>query len=188
MMKRCALVAAIVAGCGGAPKPAAAPAPAPAPAAAPASASPLTIAELCFYEGDEEGMALHADGRFEVKATHSEAGQPAQETWLPVARLSADGTLAKPDGGVVGKLGTDGTFTSADGQHVAPFRIDGETLVIGDKHVTFDAQGVLQGGDPASHLRVTGLTDVGSRRAALLLLAVVLADAHAAAAAAPAAP
>lgn len=188
MMKRCALIAAVVAGCGGAPKPPAPVAPLAASAPVPAAAPLLTIAELGFYEGDVEGMALHADGRFEVKATHSEAGQPTQEAWIPVGRLSADGSLAKPDGSVVGKLAADGTFTSADGKHVAPFRLDGETLVIGDKHVSFDAQGVLQGGDPASHLHVTGLTDEGSRRAALLLLAVVLADAHAGAVPAPAAP
>lgn len=191
-MIKSAIVVALLAACGGhAPSPAA-PAPAgpaspaeAAPAAAVTPSTPLTIAELGFYDGDDKGMMLHADGRFEIKAKHTEAGKPTEETWISVGRLGADGSLARPDGTVVGKLAADGRFVAADGR-VAPFSLDGETLVIGAKHVTLDAQGQLVGGEPGSHVHVTGLSDVGSRRAALLLLAIALADAHAGAVPAPA--
>lgn len=169
MVKR-VIVTIAMAACGGSAPPPAAPAPT-APVAAPntAGATSLTITELKFYDGDQLGVQLHANGKLEVKMARAEKGKPAQESWIALAQLSPDGKVTH-DGQAIGELQPDGTFI-ADGKP-QPFKLDGDALVVGDKRITLDEHGVLQGGT-SGHMRVEGLTDAGSRRTALFVLALL---------------
>src|SRR5512141_509792 len=89
------VVAITLAACGGGNKqPATQTTAAPVVAASPGA---LEIAELKFYEGDDLGMQLHANGHLEVKMMHAEAGKPAQPSWHEVGALAADGTVSGPD-------------------------------------------------------------------------------------------
>jgi hypothetical protein len=145
--------------------------PAPTTTTPPAPAStPFTIVELKVLDGDDPGFMLHADGRIEMNHRAHKGDAP---TWTTVGKLTADGKLVKEDGTEVGALQPDGTFKLAKGE--APFKFDGEVLVSGDKRITVDDKGVIQGGNPGFALHVEGATDAGSRRAALLLLAIATA-------------
>jgi hypothetical protein len=141
----------------------------PAPTPTPATTAPFTIVELKILNGNEPGFALHADGRIEVNRSKHKGDAPA---WMPVGKMTADGNLAKPDGTELGALQADGTFKLVTGQQV-PFKFDGDVLVVGDKRISIDAKGMIQGGEPGFDLHVEGATDAGSRRAALLLLALL---------------
>jgi hypothetical protein len=145
--------------------------PAPTTTPPPAPSAPFTLVELKLFDGDDPGLMLHADGRIEMNHRAHKGDAPA---WTPVGKLTADGKLAKPDGTEVGALQPDGTFKSTTGE-AAPFRFDGEVLVAGDKRISIDDRGVIQGGNPGFQLHVEGVTDAGSRRAALLLLALATA-------------
>ena len=142
----------------------------PAPAAA-SSGGLLGLAELKFYEGDEVGMKLHADGSIEIKNKHWKQGEPMKEEWQTLGSLSSDGKLTH-DGKVVGQLDADGSFKGPNGE-LAPFKIDGETLVAGDKKVTIGEQGYFDGINEGFKLRVDGAKDASTRRTALLLVALI---------------
>jgi hypothetical protein len=143
----------------------------PASAAAPV----LTLSELAFAEGDDVGIKLHADGVVEAKSMHSEGGKPATASWKTFVTLTSDGKVMH-DGKVGGQLKADGSFELPDGSK-APFKIDGTALVAGDKKITIDDKGVVQGTNAgAKQLHVTGLTDDGSRRAALLIMGIMFAS------------
>ena len=174
------VVAFALAACGGGNKQAAtetAPAPvAAAPAAPAAAAGSVEVGELKFFEGDEMGMQLHANGHLEVKMTHSEPGKPTQETWRDVAAIATDGTISGPDGQKHAEIKPDGSLVSPDGQ-AAPFHLDGEALVIADKKITIDDKGILQGGnDMGKPVRIEGATTPGLKRTALVVLALVMAS------------
>ena len=159
----CALAA-----CGGAK--AALQAPATAPAATRRAAT-LTLVELKFYDGDDLGATLGADGTLQIKRHHHKDGA-STESWSALVTLAGDGSLTR-DGKPVGRLKPDGGFERADGSSAA-FRIEGTTLTFGDRHVVIGDDGAFAGLNPGSRtLRVEGLTDDGSRRAALLVFAVV---------------
>ncbi|MDB4957485.1 MAG: hypothetical protein JWO36_5054 [Myxococcales bacterium] len=145
----------------------------------PAAKSLLTIGELAFANGDDVGVKLHPDGNVEGKAMHSQGGKPAVEEWKTFAQLARDGRVMH-DGKAAGQLKADGSFVMADGQ-VAPFKIEGTTLTLGDKRVSIDDKGIIQGTNAnAPQMRVTGLTDDGSRRAALLIIGLMFgAEGHA---------
>jgi len=130
--------------------------------------APLTIVELKILDGDEPGLLLHANGNVEMNRRGHKGDPP---TWTPMAKLSADGKMAKTDGTDVGALQADGTFKLANGE-TAPFKLDGDVLVAGDKRISIDDKGVLQGGNPGFQIHVEGATDAGSRRAALLIFAI----------------
>lgn len=165
----------VLIGCGGS-KPTATTAPATTAATtAPQAAAPsavLTIVELAFYDGDDLGMKLAADGTVTAKATRNEAGKPESVTWRPVVKLASDGTVTAHDQ-LIGQLKPDGTFEKAGGG-AAPFHLEGTALVAGDRRITIDDKGtlvgVMQRERPA---RVEGAKDDGSRRTALLLLGVL---------------
>jgi len=142
--------------------------PAPIATPPPAPAAPFTLVEIKLFDGDDPGFMLHADGRIEMNHRAHKGDAPAWET---VGKLTADGKLAKADGTAVGALQPDGTFKSATGE-AAPFKFDRDVLVVGDKRISIDDRGVVQGGNPGFSLHVEGTTDAGSRRAALLLLAL----------------
>ena len=132
----------------------------------------LGIAELKFYEGDEVGMKLHADGSIEIKNKSWKQGEPMKEEWKQLGSLSSDGKLSH-DGQVVGQLDADGSFKAASGE-AAPFKLDGETLVFGDRHVTIGDHGVFEGtNDSGKPLRVDGATDASTKRTALLLIGLI---------------
>jgi hypothetical protein len=132
----------------------------------------IALKELSFYEGNDLGMKLHADGMVEVKGKHSASGQPTTETWQHIAQLTTDGKVLH-DGVVGGQLKADGTFEMSNGKPAA-FHIEGAALVIGDKKVTIDDKGQLQGGNAdAKPMRVDGVTDDASRRTALLMLGLM---------------
>jgi hypothetical protein len=167
-MKLVIAFALALAACGGSPPPAPA-APAAAPPPAPPPMTGIALAELKFYVGDIPRLALHADGRLEqnMRATKS-----AKDSWVVVATVTADGKLAH-DGQPIGELRPDGTFVTADGK-VQPFKLDGDALIVGERRLTVDEAGNLQGGDPkAEKLRIEGASDAGARRSALLLLAII---------------
>jgi hypothetical protein len=177
MHKLLSMVAVIgLAACGGGNKPVAT-STTPAPEATTAPAGGIELAELKFYEGDDLGMQLHADGHLQVKVSHSEEGKPAEEKWMDVGVIGADGSVSDAEGTKHGTIGADGSFKSPDGQ-AAPFHLEGETLVIGDKKLTIDDQGILQGGnnDTGKPMRVEGATTAGRKRTALVLLAILLAS------------
>jgi hypothetical protein len=131
----------------------------------------LGLAELKFYEGDEVGMKVHADGTIEIKNKSWKQGEPAKEEWQQLGTLTSDGKLTH-DGQVVGQLDADGSFKGADGQ-VAPFKLDGETLVAGDKKISIGDKGEFQGINEGFALRVDGATDASTKRTALLLLGLI---------------
>ena len=176
MHKLLSMVAVIgLAACGGGNKPAAT-ATTPAPETTTAPASGIELAELKFYEGDDLGMQLHADGHLQVKVSHSEQGKPAEEKWMDVGVIDADGSVSDAEGKKHGTIGADGSFKSPEGQ-TAPFHVEGETLVVGDKKITIDDKGILQGGnDMGKPMRIEGATTPGLKRTALVLLAILMAS------------
>jgi hypothetical protein len=176
MHKLLSLVAVIaLAACGGGNKPAATTA-TPAPEATAPKAGGLELAELKFYEGDDLGMQLHADGHLQVKMSHSTDGKPAEEKWMDVGVIGADGSVSDTEGKKHGTIEADGSFKGPDGQ-TAPFHIEGETLVVGDKKITIDDKGILQGGnDMGKPMRIEGATTPGLKRTALVLLAILMAS------------
>lgn len=176
MTKILSLAAALaLAACGGGTaKPATTTATTEPEAAQAAPAGSFELGELKFYEGDDLGLQLHANGHVEVKLTHSEAGKPAEETWTDVGSFAADGTISSADGAKHGKANPDGTFVGAQGQ-TAPFHLEGEALVVADTKITIDDKGIVQGGnDGGKQLRIEGATTPGLKRTALVVLAVML--------------
>jgi hypothetical protein len=153
--------------CGSSPKPR------PTPPAPTATAGIVELAELTFYEGDEAGLKVHADGRIETKFTRSVSGQPPETGWRNVAVLASDGTLTVK-GTVAARIKSDGTAASATGT-MLPFNLDGDALVVDSKRVTIDEKGAVQGANPmARSLRVEGASTPGLRRTALIVLAVAM--------------
>lgn len=138
----------------------------PAPAAAAATRPPtVELAELKFYAGGDLGMQLHADGHLVVKA---------QAQWVDIGSLAADGTIRAPDGTPRGHITRDGSLVGPSGRPAA-FHLEGTTLVVGDKKLTIDDRGILQGGNLLQgQMRVEGATTPGLRRTALVLLASLM--------------
>ena len=185
MHKLAWLTIVLLAACGGSSSKPATTASTTAPSTtemAPGHAPVVELAALSFYEGDELGMKLQPDGHLQVKQKSSEAGKPVTEKWLDVASLAADGTLTTEGGKVNGALHADGSFVTADGKTL-PFKLEGDTLIAKDQHITVDAKGMLQGGNPMPKpMRVDGASTPGLRRTALLVLALIMTgDAHPAA-------
>jgi hypothetical protein len=178
MHKLLSMVAVIgLAACGGGNKPAATSTTTPAPETTTAQAGGIELGELKFYEGDDLGMQLHANGHLEVKVSHSEEGKPAEEKWMDVGVIGADGSVSDSEGNKHGTIDADGSFKSPDGQ-TAPFHLEGETLVVGDKKITIDDKGILQGGNDSAGkpMRIEGATTPGRKRTALVLLALLMAS------------
>lgn len=171
-MKKLLFVAALAA-CGGGHKPAPAE-PTPTPSAAPAPTGPWELGELKFYQGDELGMQLHANGHLEVKLVHGEPGKPPEERWQDVGAVSPDGTVTAIDGKKHAEIKPDGSVVTQDGT-TAPFHLEGETLVVSDKKITIDDKGILQGGnDMGKPMRIEGATTPGLKRTALVVLALIM--------------
>jgi len=143
------------AACGGGSKTGAAPEP-PKPVAT--STARLELAEITISEGSQ-GLHVHTDGSVEVVDGDQRK---------PLGTLTADGKFTLPDG-VSAQLQDDGTFVSADGP--APFRLEDETLVVGETRLTIDANNTLQGGKgDLSTVKITGVTNRGTRRTALIMI------------------
>lgn len=148
----------------------------------------FAFAEMKFFLGEDLGLQLHADGGMEENS--AEPGKPPQ--WMSMGKLTTDGRLLAPTGAELGGVQPDGTFKSTRGE-VAPWKIVGETLVIADKTLSIDANGVFHGGGEGDkQLRIEGTTDAGTRRAALFMLALAFSeggdDQNAGSAAPPAPP
>jgi len=158
-----------LAACGGHPPPAKSAEPVPT-----AESSTLAIHDLSFYAKDELGLKLHADGRIEMLVSHSEGGKPAEKTWHDIGVLHADGTIVAKDG-KTGALQADGSFKGPEGQ-TSNFKLAGEELQLAGKNVTIDANGafLLDGKPGEIPMRVEGASDAGSRRAALLIVGLML--------------
>lgn len=149
------------------------------PAAAPLAntfTSSLTFVELRGYIGPQLFEKLHADGTIEF------AFRPGE--WQPVGRITESGVAFRADGTRFGFLASDGTFRLASGE-ASTWKLVGETLLFrttplpGERpkvlSLTIDAGGMMRGfEDPAPPYRFEGLTDAGSRRAALFMYAFVL--------------
>jgi hypothetical protein len=125
----------------------------------------IELAELRFYAGQNLGMQLHADGHLEVKA---------DQAWVEVGSVAPDGTLRAPDGTQRGHVTADGSVVGPSGK-TAPFHVEGETLVVGDRKLTIDDKGMLQGGDYLQGpMRIEGATTPGLKRTALVVLATIM--------------
>lgn len=149
------------------------------PAAAPLAntfTSSLTFVELRFYIGPQLVEKLHADGTIEL------AMRP--DDWEPFGRITESGAAVRADGTRLGALASDGTFRLPSGE-ASSWKLVGETLLFrtapppGESpkvlSLTIDARGMMRGfEDPAPPYRFEGLTDTGSRRAALFMYAIVL--------------
>lgn len=122
------------------------------------STARLELAEITISEGSQ-GLHVHADGRVEVVDGDQRK---------PLGTLTDAGTFTLPDG-VSAQLQDDGSFVSADGP--APFRLEDETLVVGETRLTLDANNMIQGGKgDLSTVKITGVTNRGTRRTALLMI------------------
>ena len=129
-----------------------------------APASGLKLAEITVAYGGEVALKIHADGAIEARESDG--------SWKAVGKLSADGKFLVSDGST-GELEADGTFKTPQGP--APFKLDGDALVGGDKHITIDANGSLVGAESGSDkIKITGATDTGTKRTALLILGLLL--------------
>ncbi len=118
----------------------------------------LELGEISITENGQ-GLFVHANGTVEVVdgADRKQLGT-----------LTAAGTFTLPNGDA-GQLNDDGTFTTKEGP--APFRVEDETLVVGDTRLTLDASSVIQGGKAdMSTVKITGVTNRGTRRTALLMI------------------
>jgi hypothetical protein len=125
----------------------------------------IELAELKFYAGADLGMQLHTNGHLEVKA---------QNAWVDVGSIAADGTLSAPDGTQRGHITADGSVVGPSGK-AAPFHLEGETLVVADRKFTIDEKGLLQGGDVLQGpMRVEGATTPRLKRTALVVLATIM--------------
>lgn len=175
MKKLLFVAAALLAACGGGHKPAPVE-PAPTPAAAAAPTGPWELGELKFYQGDELGMQMHANGHLEVKLVHGEPGKTPEERWQDVGAVSPDGTITAIDGKKHAEIKPDGSIVTPDGAS-SPFHLEGETLVVADKKISIDDKGVLQGGnDMGKPMRIEGATTPGLKRTALVVLALIMAS------------
>lgn len=122
------------------------------------SSTRLELAEITISEGSQ-GLYVHTDGSVEVVDGDQRK---------PLGTLTADGKFTLPDG-VSAQLQDDGTFMSADGP--APFHLEDETLVVGETRLTIDANNMIQGGKgDLSSVKITGVTNRGTRRTALLMI------------------
>jgi len=150
-----------------------------APLANTGSTTALTFTELRFYIGPQLVEKLHDDGTIEVALRVGD--------WETFGRIDARGAAFRADGTRLGYLASDGTFRRPSGEP-GSWKLIGETLMFPDGPVpersrkliqlTIDARGVLQGfadADPSyPSYKFEGLTDRGSRRAALYMYAIVL--------------
>ena len=139
------------------------------PTAGPGFPGVFALTEMKFFINNDLGIQIHADGT--VEDNESDPGQPAK--WQAIFKITTDGKLVGLQGNVqLGAMAPDGTFKSSHGE-VAPFKFAGEALVVDDKSLTIDAQGIVQG-TPANAppLRIEGTVDAGSRRAALVVMAI----------------
>ncbi|MBV8762832.1 MAG: hypothetical protein JO257_36440 [Deltaproteobacteria bacterium] len=175
MNKLLNVVAALsLAACGGGHKPAPVEPTPMGSAAAPTPTGPWELGELKFYQGDELGMQLHANGHLEVKLVHGEPGKPPVERWQDVGALTPDGTITAIDGKKHAEIKPDGSIVTQDGS-TAPFHLEGETLVVADKKITIDDKGILQGGnDMGKPMRIDGASTPGLKRTALVVLALIM--------------
>lgn len=156
-MRSFILALVLVAACGGGSKTTSGGATEPAKPAATSTAR-LELAEITISEGTQ-GLHVHKDGSVEVVDGDQRK---------PLGTLTAEGKFTLPDG-VSAQLQDDGTFVSADGP--APFRLEDETLVVGETRLTIDANNMIQGGKgDLSTVKITGVTNRGTRRTALIMI------------------
>ena len=80
-----------------------------------------------------------------------------------------DGAITYADGRVRGRLLQDGRVVDARGALLATIASDGSAMV-NKTHLRFDADGQMQGGDPANAIRVTADTPEARRTAMLVFV------------------
>lgn len=172
-MKFVCLIAVL--GCGGSPKPKAAEpasvATVPSAGAKLEPAPSLLITELEFYEGEDLGMKLHADGVLEMKHTRSDGKNPPVESWIK-ASISPTGDVQK-DGVVAGTFKDDVFMVT--GSSLPAFTLKDDALVVEGKTFKLTAEGRLDPEKPTTTrpLRVKGATNVETRRMALFVIGVI---------------
>ena len=134
---------------------------------------------MTFFDGDRPVMHLAANGRVEMSVKHVWSGGATTIDNRVLGVIRTDGSITDPSGTKMSTLEPDGTVVSPDG-HAAPFKLEADALVASGAHVTIDDRGaVLKDGSPVDPpMRVEGVADAGSRRAALLLLALVMTSAE----------
>ncbi len=121
----------------------------------------LEIAEISI---SDNGTTLFVHGDGSVEAVDGDKRQP-------IGTLTSDGKLTTIEGEVA-QLQEDGIFTTKDGP--APFKLVDEALVVGEAKFTIDANGVIQGGKvDLTRVKLTGVTNRGTRRTALLMLGIL---------------
>lgn len=155
-------IALTAAACGGgSKKPATGPTGTGSGSAAVVAAPRLEIAEISIASNGTT-LFVHGDGSME--AVNGDQRQP-------LGTLTSDGKFTSIDG-EVGQLQDDGSFVLKEGP--APFKLVDEKLVVGADSFTIDANNVIQGGKvDLTRVKLTGVTNRGTRRTALLMLGML---------------
>jgi len=162
-MKLLVIAVLFAAGCGSSPPPEPAPPPPPATTgSAAASSGVLGIGEIVVKNGNEEMLAVHANGKVEIKDGAS---------WKPIGTLSSDGKMVTADG-KTGQLGADGVFMTPQGP--VPFKLDGATLVTGQTKITIENGKIVGGNDASNGVTIIGADTDGTKRTALLLMGLLM--------------
>jgi hypothetical protein len=134
-----------------------------------ASAPTVTWVELGFYEDALLVLTLSSNGHI---AVCNDLGDSV--VCKDAGSFGLDGTVTLHHD-LLGKLTPEGlleyTTSSSSVMHPAVWLSD-DALSIGDRKLTIDPKGGVQG--TSRRIRVDGITDAGSKRTALLLLATTI--------------
>jgi hypothetical protein len=132
-----------------------------------ASTGLLGIGEIVVKDGNNEMLAVHANGQIQI----NEGG-----SWKPIGTLSSDGKMITADG-KTGQLQADGTFMTPEGP--VPFKLDGSTLVAGATRLTIENGKLVGGNDTSNDVSIVGAETDGTKRTTLLLIGLLMSAQHA---------
>jgi uncharacterized Zn-binding protein involved in type VI secretion len=150
------------------------------------TASVIELGELSVFEGASAMIKIHANGTTEIGG-HSgrmqiTPGETASTDSLPITfkpgpTLHGDGSIDKA-GKPVARLGADGTIVSLADNKVLPITVTSDKITITGNgsaasiDMTADGTLIVPGAD--KQLRVQGADTAGKRRAALMLVGLLL--------------
>jgi hypothetical protein len=118
------------------------------------------LAEIKITE-KTQGVMIHADGKVEAVSDDQK---------MVLGTLTTDGTFTDTTG-ATGKMNAQGQFVTKNGP--SPFTLKGETLTFEDKVITINGDNHLQG-PGTDGVKLEGVSDVPTRRTALLLIGMIM--------------